>query len=130
MGLKLKDLPERIRKQIPVHERKDQTDATPGEWVESEKVLQNQIANYLRLNGITANQSRMDKRKTDVVGWPDFTFAVNGIPCVVEVKRPGESLTDDQKRVSSLLRENGWRFEVVTSIPELRDFLAIVNTAS
>jgi hypothetical protein len=44
----------------------------------SERALQKQIVGLLRLKGIEVNVSRMDKRKTDVVGWPDLTFAVDG----------------------------------------------------
>jgi len=92
----------------------------------AEKTLQNNIANLLRQRGIVFNYSRMDRRKTDVTGWPDFTFAVNGRACAVEVKRPDQVPTPDQFAVMSAMIENGWMTAVVHSEAEFIKFMDFV----
>lgn len=95
----------------------------------SEKELQRQIVNLLWLKGIEVNVSRMDKRKTDKVGWPDLTFAVctnlSGWPlhtyaCAWEVKLPGKHLASHQRLAGTCLvtSPNAWTHRVITSVDQ------------
>ena len=98
-----------------------------------EKELQQNIESMLNLRGIEANRSRMDRRKTDRVGWPDFTFALPcpgryGVPCAVEVKVPGKNPTAEQERMLGLLAGNGWATAVIRSEREFLDWLEKIKT--
>jgi hypothetical protein len=88
-----------------------------------EKKLQENIAALLRIRDIEFNVSRMDRKKTDKTGWPDFTFAIDGLACAVEVKRPGEIPTDEQFKVMGRLQRNGWFVRVVFSESDFLQFL-------
>lgn len=103
--------------------------------VKTEKDLQRQIIALLRLKGIEVNVSRMDKKKTDSVGWPDLTFAINTnqplmyfpVACAWEVKLPGRQLDKAQQEMMVKLSQppNGWTYSVIHSvdqaIQELKD---------
>lgn len=106
----------------------------------SEKALQKQIVGLLRLKGIEVNVSRMDKRKTDAVGWPDITFAVywpapqiicageshqlpkawQFFPCAWEIKMPQGKLSFEQEALGLRLQvpPNGWRYRVIRSVDQ------------
>jgi hypothetical protein len=102
----------------------------------SEKELQKQIVGLLRLKGIEVNVSRMDKRKTDAVGWPDLTFAVerrrelltvpgkiviDGVSaCAWEIKMPQGRLTPEQEKMATALSRppNLWRHRVIRSVDQ------------
>ena len=104
--------------------------------VKNERELQKHIVNYLRLQGIEVNVSRMDKRKTDRKGWPDLTFAVTvtldfpkgrivKIPCAWEVKFGNGKLSPEQEKLAARLTAppNGWLFRVIRSLDEAREEL-------
>jgi len=133
MGWKLSDLSDKQRRLIPLKQRKALgreaetfADASVRAVARSEKELQNQIINLLRLKGIEVNVSRMDKRKTDRVGWPDLTFALDDAdnyvyyPCAWEVKLPGQKLDSDQEAMRQKLTTapNGWDYCVIHSVDE------------
>lgn len=106
----------------------------------SEKQLQRQIVNLLRLKGVECNVSAMHKRKTDRVGWPDITFCIYTLapqiigdrpsqylpqawqtfPCAWEIKMPQGKLTKGQEAMKALLTSgvNGWRHRVIRSVDE------------
>lgn len=102
----------------------------------SEKELQRSIVALLRLKGIEVNVSRMDKRKTDAVGWPDLTFAVDAkwevtwgsvtrccsgiLACAWEIKMPQGRLTPEQEAMATSLSRppNHWRHRVIRSVDE------------
>lgn len=90
----------------------------------SERELQREIAEYLRMRGIEFINPPMNRRSTLPVGWPDFTFAHNGVPVAVEVKVWGETPRQDQKARHEAMRGNGWRVYVVSSLLDLREVLA------
>lgn len=99
----------------------------------SEKVLQQQCINLLRLRGVEVNVSRMDKRKTDRVDWPDLTFAVTGhdgyqarvYACAIECKMEGKYLNAGQIAMRKKLTAppNAWTCRVIRSLDELKQFL-------
>lgn len=97
--------------------------------IKSEKQLQKQIIALLNLKGIEVNVSRMDKRKTDRVGWPDLTFSITGDlrawewgseSLAWEVKLPRQKLTKEQQDMFDKLSAspNGWTCEVIHSVDE------------
>lgn len=88
-----------------------------------ERDLQRQIASMLTLHGIEFCSPRMDRRTRIKKSWPDFTFAVNGMACAFEAKRPGEKATQDQSEMHDRMRKNGWRVVVVTSVEQVRNLL-------
>lgn len=91
-----------------------------------ERDLQIRLRALLGLRGIAYQQSRMDKKTTGTVGWPDFTFAVNGRPVAWECKLPGKDLDEDQVRVIEQMKANGWDVRVIRSVEQamghLREF--------
>lgn len=103
----------------------------------NEKQLQKLIVSLLNLRGIEVNVSRMDKRKTDRVGWPDLTFCVWGkehhsfinsgnsetfkarlFACCWEIKMPNAGLSEEQQRLAMKLIGNGWSCRVIRSVDE------------
>lgn len=69
----------------------------------------------------------MDRKTTGKKGWPDFTFAVNGRACVIEVKVADNKLTEEQERILAGLYRNGWHVGVVRSLQEVKEFLQKVE---
>jgi hypothetical protein len=88
------------------------------EELRSERTLQTQLVNLLRLKGIEPLWHRTDKKSAATVGWPDLTFSVKGIPTLWEVKLPGKKLSDEQQMLRVRLIENGWNYHVVHSVDE------------
>lgn len=80
-----------------------------------EKDLQENIAALLRIRGIAFFRQRMDRKTTGTVGWPDFTFAINGKAVAFEVKLPGEQPTPEQNACILAMDRNGWHVVVVHS---------------
>ncbi len=101
--------------------------------IRNEKELQRVCLGLLTLRGIVFDVSRMDKRKTDVVGWPDATFAVTGHDgyqariwsVAIEFKLPGETLSQAQRimRKSMTSPPNAWTCRTITSAAEMKMFL-------
>lgn len=89
-----------------------------------ERQLQDLIADYLRLRGICFYRARMDKPTTGRVGWPDFTFALNGQAWALEVKVGDAKPTEAQQATMMAMQTDGWMVRVVRSVDEVR---AIVN---
>ena len=86
-----------------------------------EKKIQEEIAQYLQLYGVTFFRQRMDRKTTGTVGWPDFTFCVKGRACFFEVKRPGQQPDPAQTKVLAALAEAGAFVRVVHSLQEAID---------
>jgi len=95
----------------------------------SERELQGQIVNLLRLKGIEVLWHRTDKKSAATVGWPDLTFAVeSGLRTVaigMEVKLPGRKLSSEQQKVAVEMMNppNSWTYHVVTSVDEVLHIL-------
>jgi hypothetical protein len=97
--------------------------------VKTERQLQSQIVQYLRLRGIEVLWHRTDKRSHATKGWPDITFAVlsNGFPmaCGYEVKFGSGTLAPGQNQMLQRLqtRPNSWRVRVIRNFIEVVDDL-------
>lgn len=92
-----------------------------------EKKLQYDISCLLNLRGIAFINPSFSKKSHLPIGWPDFTFAVNGVPCAVEVKTGNNELTPEQSAKISQLRLNGWRVEVIRDLMSFKHFLDAVK---
>jgi hypothetical protein len=97
--------------------------------VRVERDLQYMLASLLNLRGIAFMRQRMDKKATGTIGWPDFTFAVDGRAVAWEVKLPGEKPTAEQEEMHQRMRANGWTVEVITSVDQARSELERVCDA-
>lgn len=103
--------------------------APTKEQTKSERKLQGQIVNLLRLKGIQVLWHRTDKKSAATVGWPDLTFAVESglrtIAIGMEVKLPGKKLSTEQQKVAVEMMNppNGWTYHVVTSVDEVLSIL-------
>ncbi len=109
----------------------------------SERQLQSQIVNLLRLKGIEVLWHRTDKKSAATIGWPDLTFCVYelapqqvGTPdgtreskilrawqifaCAWEIKMPDGELSKEQEKMYIRLgtRPNGWIYRVIRSVDE------------
>lgn len=100
-----------------------------------EKEVHVQIENWLRINGIVAIHSRMDKKATVQRGLPDFVFVWRGygdvgsgehptlvVPVAVEVKT-GSRMSQVQEAVRTQMEENGWNYYVVGTLQEVIDLV-------
>lgn len=93
----------------------------------SEKALQRQIVNLLRLKGIEPIVSRMDRPTSNNAGTPDILFSLHSVACAWEVKVPKFPL-NSQYAFSQLseqqiaMREklislpSCWRWRLITSV--------------
>lgn len=95
--------------------------------VKTERQLQSQIVQYLRLRGIEVLWHRTDKKSRATKGWPDITFGVlsNGFPtaCGYEVKFGSGTLSREQEDMLRRLqsRPNCWRIRVIRNFIEVVD---------
>lgn len=96
--------------------------------LKNEAELQNQIASYLRLKGIAFSRSRMDKRSTTTLGWPDFIFCINRKPLAFECKMPGGKLKPEQLKCHEQMISNGWDVYIVTSFQHAKKLMDIYFT--
>jgi hypothetical protein len=116
-------IPEHIRRLMPDQQRRELGKAAmtipeieAKNAAKLERELQEGIAGYLRLKQVVFGQSRMDRRSSYTVGWPDFAFVVNGRACFLEVKRPGEKPTKEQQEIMAGLEQAGAFVRVVHSV--------------
>lgn len=92
----------------------------------TERKLQSQIVNLLRLKGIEVCWHRTDKKSAATVGWPDLTFCAVShdsvwlYPCAWEIKLPGGKLSNEQEQIAIRLQQppNGWVYKVIRSVDE------------
>lgn len=109
-------IPDHILKRLPESEKKRLGKAgrtfeecEADRQAKSEKELQNQIAALLSIRGIPFIRQRMDKKSQVRVGWPDFTFCLNGKFCTFEVKMLGKNPDIEQSKViQEILDSGGW----------------------
>lgn len=92
--------------------------------LKNERDLQKLIANWLHLHNIPFIQARNDKRSTIAVGWPDFTFPLNGRFVAIEVKFGKGKLRPEQEKFIAQLNAHDAIVGVVRSFDE---FKAIVD---
>jgi len=95
----------------------------------SERQLQSQIVQYLRLRGLEVLWHRTDKKSHATIGWPDITFSAKvgafPMPVAIEVKFGSGTLSREQNDLLARLQAspNFWRVLVVRNFVEVVDFL-------
>lgn len=87
----------------------------------SEKEAQREISQFLRISGIEFICPPMNKRSILPEGWPDATFARNGVPIALEVKVWGQKPRPEQNARHDAMRRNGWRVYVVSGAADVKD---------
>lgn len=128
MGIDTKVLPDKFLARMDKADRQPlgkagvtTAEAEAKQAFRREKELQQRCVALLRLRNIACNVSRTDRRKTDMTGWPDLTFAYPrgadrfGVPCAMECKLPGCHPTGEQVKVMQQLMDNGWFVRLITS---------------
>lgn len=93
----------------------------------SEKELQGQVCNMLRLRDILYLCQPTSKRSQLVEGAADIHFACSGIPVALECKVEANTQTEAQMRVEAKYRANGWRYRVVRHIDEVIAILRAIE---
>lgn len=97
----------------------------------SEKELQDQIEQFLRMRGVKwIVRSRMDRKTTNQKGNPDFLFVYHGTPMAWEAKLPGESLRVEQHQAAVNMLQDGWHWRVITDLSEAKETLDDLNPAA
>lgn len=97
------------------------------QMIKSEKELQGYVAAFLRFEGIAFCHARFDRKSTMTVGWPDFTFAFNGIPIAFECKSESGKLSKEQEKCHENMRANGWRVYVITNMEQVKGVILKSN---
>ncbi len=136
-------LPDNILRRLPPEERarlgksgRLSEEAIAEEKSKNEKEFQQKCVELMAQRGITVNRSRMDRKKTDVVGWPDLTFCYRtgtpaiAFPCAVECKMPGEEPEPHQKDMMEKLANEGWQVTTIWTVQDLRAFLDKLDSMS
>lgn len=94
---------------------------------DSESELQSQLKNLLALREIVVCSPKFGKRTGILPGWPDLTFAYRGVPCAWEAKHAKGQLEEKQVEVRAQMQANGWRYAVIRSVAEAREFLQSIE---
>jgi hypothetical protein len=80
----------------------------------TEKLVHHTFEAWLRLNELPFIHSRMDKKSTIRVGWPDFSIFSEGKTVFVEFKQAGKQLSQEQVAVAAELISKGFEVSVQT----------------
>jgi hypothetical protein len=130
MGIDAKCLPENFLRRMSKEDRRPMAVAgmtiaeiDDKQRAQDERQLQDRIKSLLAQRDIVAGYSRMDRKTTYVVGWPDFVFPLLGRFVALEVKLPGEAPTAEQLPILLALIKQGAFVRVVHSERETVDAL-------
>ena len=93
----------------------------------SEKEAQHEISQFLRISGIEFICPPMNKRSQLPEGWPDATFARNGVPIALEVKVWGQKPRPEQNARHDAMRRNGWQVYVVSGAADVKDIFRAMD---
>ena len=89
----------------------------------NERELQKLIRNELLRRKIPHSYSATNKRTTNTIGWPDFTFCVKGKFCYIECKFGKGKLSEEQFKVLEALRINGATGLLATDFKTAKEFI-------
>lgn len=126
--MKRESIPDHVIKMMSKSDRKElkliTSDEAQAAYVaKSEKDLQTQISQFLRVNGIWFYNARMDKKTTARKGCPDYLLAWGYQPVAIEVKFGKGKLSEDQVKTHNEMLKNGWRVHTVNSLEQLKQIL-------
>ncbi len=83
----------------------------------SEREIQGDIKNYLKLRGVRFIMSpRFGKPTTIQAGCPDILFVFKGNPYAMEIKAKNGNASDEQLKVMDDMRADGWNANFVYSV--------------
>lgn len=106
-------------------------------YIERETPIVRQVLDYLRLRGIPATRNHAGHVgvgrhwiNLGSTGWPDILACWRGRFLGVEVKRPGEEPSPEQRRVHAELSAAGALILVVHSVEELEAGLRKLQTCA
>lgn len=122
-------LPENILRAMTPADRKRRGEQTSEEAMaaftaRSEKELQQQVSNLLRLRGLKFLNPAMHKRSPLPEGHPDFTvFLPGGRTIFFECKTEKGKLSDEQEDFAKWANANDFFFYVIRSVREAIDCL-------
>ena len=85
-----------------------------------EKEAQKEISQFLRISGIEFICPPMNRKSALPEGWPDFTFARNGVAMALEVKTNGNTARTSQKTRHDAMRANGWQVWIVSGAEDVK----------
>ena len=97
---------------------------------EAEKKLQADIRQYLHLHSIIFINPDMRKKSPLPVGWPDFTFAYNGVPVGVECKVAGKQPKDWQSETHARMMKDGWRILIAYSVVDVQNLMREIDATA
>ena len=138
------NLPDKVKRLLSAEDRKalgkageTTEEALRRAAIKTEKDLQNVIEQWLRMKGFEPIRARMDVPTTNNKGCPDILLAVRHPEVVlgggshavfalaIEVKLPGEKLSDDQEqmRARMIYPPNGWRHVIVYSLDDVIEII-------
>ena len=89
----------------------------------SEKELQRQIGQYLRMKGLVFDPQPWGKKTTAPEGWPDFSLPWQGGFLGLEAKGPKGKQTEAQLTMERRIKEQGGRYYTVRSLDEVKRIL-------
>ncbi len=126
-------LPEHVRKLLPKESKADlgkqaltmpEIDAKAA--VQAEKELHRQLEQWLRLREIPFGTSRMDRKSSFTVGWPDYTLCIKGYAVFLELKTGSNDLDPEQVVIKDALERAGAIYGVCRSLAQCIEFICDV----
>lgn len=94
-----------------------------------EQRLQAEIIAWLKGEGYEPGFSRMDRKSTLPLGWPDIFFAAhNRLAVAFEIKTEAGRTSPEQDERMARMQAAGWTVQVVRSLEFAKDFLRQVET--
>lgn len=116
-------------KSIGEHDREKLAAALESRDDRAEKVIQQEIEDWLRTlgNQVWWSRSRMDQPTTNREGVPDFLMCFNGWFLAVEVKKPGKKPTTKQRDELGWIRAAGGVECVATSLGEVKALFELLQ---
>lgn len=91
--------------------------------IKLERELHALISNDLIRRQIYFVHSYTHKRTTQEPGVPDFIICIGGCAVGIEVKMPGNDLSDVQQEHKDRMVQSGWFYYIVRSFQEFADVL-------
>lgn len=136
-GLNSACLPEHVRRLMPQEAKRDlgraaetMPEIQARQAVKLEKELHAQFEQWLRMKGIPFGTSRMDRKSSFSVGWPDYTLCINGRAVFCELKCGANDLDPDQIAVRNALVAAGAVYRVCRSLLECIETVREVKSPS
>ena len=104
------------------------TDGNSVDAHAEERRIQGEIIGWLKANGYEPGYSRMDKKSSLPLGWPDIFFAAHsGRAVALEVKTATGRTSPEQDERIARMQATGWIVQIVRSLGFTQDSLRQVE---